>query len=93
MNGRNIYLNRSGEQVMDKNFDLYCAASLMVEASKYLKKHDEEFGKLLVVKAKEYADQIQIDEKLINEVKAYGEQLKERVKRPNQPIQGESESE
>ena len=60
---------------MDKNFDLYCAASLLVEASKHLTSHDREFGLMLIDKASKYVDQIKIDDELIEEVKEYGRQL------------------
>ena len=60
---------------MDKNFDLYCAASLMVEASKHLTVHDREFGLELINKASEYTEQIEINKELIEEVKEYGRQI------------------
>jgi hypothetical protein len=60
---------------MDKNFDLYCAASLLIEASKHLTRHDREFGLMVINKASEYVEQIKIDDELIEEVKEYGRQL------------------
>ena len=77
---------------MDKNFDLYCAASLMSEASKFLRDHDKDFGLKLLEKCQEYMGQIEIDEKLIGEVMDYGKQLQKRIKEQNQSIQGSGES-
>jgi len=78
---------------MDKNFDLYCAASLMAEASKFIRDHDRDFGLVLLDKCKEYMGQIQVDEKLVGEVMEYGKQLQEKIQRENQSIQGTGESE
>lgn len=69
---------------MDKNFDLYCAASLMAEASKFIRDHDRDFGLVLLDKCKEYMAQIKVDEKLVGEVMEYGKQLQEKIKRENQ---------
>ena len=64
---------------MDKNFDIYCGASLLVEATKYLYKHDPDFCRILAEKSKEYTEMIVIDEKLIEEVKAYGNEMSKRI--------------
>jgi len=92
MNGENICTNKKGEQRMDKNFDLYCAASLMTEASKFLRDHDRDFGLVLLEKCQEYRGQIKVDEKLIGEVMEYGKQLQEKIKRENQSTEMSGES-
>lgn len=71
---------------MDKNFDLYCACSLMVETTKYLGNHDRDFCKVLLDKTTEYMKQIKIDEDLINEVKKHGEELERRLKEQNPEV-------
>jgi len=76
---------------MDKNFDLYCAASLLSEASKFLRDHDRDFGLVLLGKCEEYMGQIQVDDKLVEEVMEYGKQLQEKIKGKNQSIQGTGE--
>ena len=76
---------------MDKNFDLYCACSLMAEASKFIRDHDREFGLTMLKKVEEYMAQIKVDEKLIQEVKDYGAKIQQGIEEQNQPIKEGSE--
>jgi len=64
---------------MDRNKDIYCACLLMFSASEFLYKHDEEFSNLLLEKTREYVNTIEVDEKLINEVKEYARQIEESI--------------
>ena len=71
---------------MDRNKDIYCACLLMYSASELLYKHDEEFSNMLLDKTRDYINTIQIDEKLINEVKEYARQIEESIDK-NQAVQ------
>lgn len=72
---------------MDKNFDLYCGCSLMVEAANHIGKHDKEFAKVLLDKTQDYMEQIIVDEKLIEEVKEYGRTIEQYAKDKNKEFQ------
>ena len=64
---------------MDRNKDIYCACLLMFSASEFLQRHEPEFSNMLLDKTKEYSDTIDVDEKLINEVKEYADQIEKSI--------------
>ncbi len=64
---------------MDKNFDLYCSSLLMLRASEHLHKHDPDFSNYLLKKATEYTQLIKIDQKLIDEVNKYAEEIEKSI--------------
>ena len=67
---------------MTKNNLLYNAAAALIECAKFIRPIDENFVQTMLDKAKEYTDQIVIDEKLEQEVNQFEERIREGLTEP-----------
>jgi len=64
---------------MDKNVELFSAGLLLLKASQILYKHDEELSNLILDQSQQCTAGIQVDEKLLQEIREYGRQIEEAV--------------
>ena len=65
---------------MTKNNLLYNAAAALIECARFVRPIDEDFVQSMLDKAKEYTDQIIVDEKLEQEVNQFEERIREGIK-------------
>lgn len=65
------------KKIMNKNSLLYNAAAALTECAKFVRPVDVDFVQVMLDKAKEFADQIIIDEQLEKEVKQFEKRIRE----------------
>jgi len=65
---------------MRKNNLLYNAAIALTDCAKFIRPVDENFAKIMLDKAQEFADQIKVDDKLEQEVNEFEERIRKGIK-------------
>jgi hypothetical protein len=64
---------------MTRNLNFYNAAAHLIMAVSFLREEDSEFCKILLDKAEEYKNKIEIDEELEKEVNEYERRIEQRM--------------